>query len=109
MKTRFTVLLTAALVVIGASAIADTDQSENILVTATRLDPDNGKARGNTTIITAADIEKSTARTLPELIGREAGVLTRSLYGNNATGAPLMIQFIEEEPTKQSCASLNIG
>ena len=92
MKTRLTVFLAAALVLTASSSIAETEQSENILVTATRLDPDNGKARGNTTIITAADIEKSTARTLPELLGREAGVLTRSLYGNNATGTSVDIR-----------------
>ena len=92
MKTRLTVFLAAALVLTASSSIDETEQSENILVTATRLDPDNGKARGNTTIITAADIEKSTARTLPELLGREAGVLTRSLYGNNATGTSVDIR-----------------
>ena len=92
MKTGFSVLLSAALLLTGSSVTAETQQSENILVTATRLDPDNSKARGNTTIITAADIEKSTARTLPELLGREAGVLTRSLFGNNATGATVDIR-----------------
>jgi len=93
MHTRYSALLTAAVLALTVTGtFAETGQSENILVTATRLDPDNSKARGNTTIITAADIEKSTARTLPELLGREAGVLTRSLYGNNATGATVDIR-----------------
>ena len=107
MKTRFTVLLTAALALTITSAFADTGQSENILVTATRLDPDNGKARGNTTIITAADIEKSTARTLPELLGREAGVLTRSLYGNNATGASVDIRGFGAATTQNTLILLD--
>ena len=107
MKTRFTVLLTAALALTITSAFADTGQSENILVTATRLDPDNGKARGNTTIITAADIEKSTARTLPELLGREAGVLTRSLYGNNATGASVDIRGFGAASTQNTLILLD--
>jgi iron complex outermembrane receptor protein len=107
MKTRFTVLLTAALALTITSAFADTGQSENILVTATRLDPDNGKARGNTTIITAADIEKSTARTLPELLGREAGVLTRTLYGNNATGATVDIRGFGAASTQNTLILLD--
>ena len=106
-KTHFTALLAAAMALTGANAIAETGQSENILVTATRLDPDNGKARGNTTIITAADIEKSTARTLPELLGREAGVLTRSLYGNNATGATVDIRGFGAASTQNTLILLD--
>jgi len=107
MKTRFGIFLATALLLTGASAIADTKQSENILVTATRLDPDNGKARGNTTIITAADIKKSTARTLAELLGREAGVLTRSLYGNNATGATVDIRGFGATSTQNTLILLD--
>jgi iron complex outermembrane receptor protein len=106
-KTHFTALLAAAMALTGAHAIAETGQSENILVTATRLDPDNGKARGNTTIITAADIEKSTARTLPELLGREAGVLTRTLYGNNATGATVDIRGFGAASTQNTLILLD--
>ena len=92
-QTRFIALLTASVLSLSATgSFAETEQPENILVTATRLAPDNSKARGNTTIITAADIQKSTARTLPELLGREAGVLTRSLFGNNATAAAVDIR-----------------
>ena len=108
MKTRFTVFLTAsALALTVTSTFAETEQSENILVTATRLDPDNGKARGNTTIITAADIDKSTARTLPELLGREAGVLTRSLYGNNATGSTVDIRGFGAASTQNTLILLD--
>ena len=93
MQTRFFALMTAAALALTATVTpAETEQPENILVTATRLGSDNSKARGNTTIITAADIQKSTARTLPELLGREAGVLTRSLFGNNATAASVDIR-----------------
>jgi len=93
MHTRFSAFLTASVIALTVTGTcADTEQSGNILVTATRLDADNSKARGNSTIITAADIEKSTARTLTELLGREAGVLTRSLFGNNAAGATVDIR-----------------
>ena len=107
LKTRFSVFLAAALALTASSGFAETEQSENILVTATRLDPDNSKARGNTTIITAADIEKSTARTLPELLGREAGVLTRSLYGNNATGATVDIRGFGAASTQNTLILLD--
>jgi len=93
MQTCFFALLTAAVLALTVTGtFAETEQAENILVTATRIDPDNSKARGNTTIITAADIERSTARTLPELLGRETGVLTRSLFGNNTTAATVDIR-----------------
>ena len=107
LNTRFSVFLAATLVLTASSGLAETEQSENILVTATRLDPDNSKARGNTTIITAADIEKSTARTLPQLLGREAGVLTRSLYGNNATGATVDIRGFGAASTQNTLILLD--
>jgi iron complex outermembrane receptor protein len=87
MKTRLFILIQLLLAGLYGSNLAATETSSNILVTATRIDPGNLKARGNTTVITAADIEKSTARTLPELLGREAGILTRSLFGNNGVNA----------------------
>jgi iron complex outermembrane receptor protein len=67
-------------------------QSGNILVTATRLGADSDKALGHVTVISAADIKHSTARTLPELLARESGVLARSLYGNNGTRATVDIR-----------------
>jgi iron complex outermembrane receptor protein len=85
MHSRFTRLLSVLLAgLLPVTQTAALEQQDNILVTATRLDADTAKARGNVTVITAAEIENSTARTLPELLGREAGILTRSLYGNNA-------------------------
>jgi len=87
MKTRLIILIQLLLAGLYGSNLAATETSNNILVTATRIDPGNLKARGNTTVITAADIEKSTARTLPELLGREAGILTRSLFGNHGVNA----------------------
>ena len=77
--TNHLIRLSAASIISLCSTIvlAQTGASENILVTATRLDPINTRARGNTTIITATDIENSTAQTLPELLGREAGASTQ--------------------------------
>ena len=102
--TSLAVLLTG---LAACGALADTGQTENILVTATRLDPFNSRARGNTSIITAADIENSTARTLPELLGREAGVLTRSLYGNHGTAATVDIRGFGAASTQNTLILLD--
>ncbi len=93
MKPHHAVLLPAMLAVMPSYGQTPIDeQSENVLVTATRLDDDNSKALGHVSVISAADIRNSTARTLPELLARESGVITRSLYGNNGTGATVDIR-----------------
>ena len=102
---RLLTILVACLT--STSGVAASDQSKNILVTATRLDLDNSKARGNTTVITAADIEQSTARTLPELLGQEAGILTRSLYGNHGTGATVDIRGFGAASTQNTLILLD--
>lgn len=63
-----------------------------IVVTATRLNADTASVPANVTVITAADIANSPAKTLPELLGDQAGVLTRSIYGNNAARATVDIR-----------------
>jgi len=83
------------------------EQQDNILVTATRLNANSAKARGNVTVITAADIHRSTARTLPELLGREAGILTRSLFGNNATRATVDIRGFGAASTQNTLVLLD--
>jgi iron complex outermembrane receptor protein len=110
MKMQPRVISLLAVLVTGftvTGAFAETVQSGNILVTATRLDVDNSKARGNTTIITAEDIEQSTARTLPELLGEEAGILTRSLYGNQGTGATVDIRGFGAASTQNTLILLD--
>ncbi len=92
MRSPLNFLAAVSLLVLATNASAETGTAENILVTATRLDEANTRARGNTTIISAQDIENSTARTLPELLGREAGVLSRSLFGNNGASATVDIR-----------------
>mgnify|MGYP001825839724 CR=1 FL=1 len=86
------VCLALGLSSLPAAAAESDGNSDRILVTATRIDPQQTQARGHVTVISAADIERSTARTLPELLGREAGVLSRSLYGNNASRASVDIR-----------------
>jgi iron complex outermembrane receptor protein len=109
MTTPFTRLAAAVIFALSAATAnaQQTGSPENILVTATRLDQANTRARGNTTIITATDIENSTARTLPELLGREAGVLGRSLFGNNGTGSTVDIRGFGAAATQNTLILLD--
>ena len=108
MKTRHAVLLPAMLVVMPAYGQTPMDeQSENILVTATRLDNEDSKALGHVTVISASDIENSTARTVPELLAREAGILSRSLYGNNGTRATIDIRGFGAASTQNTLILLD--
>lgn len=83
------------------------EQTDKIIVTATRLDPDNSQARGYVTIITAEDIRRSTARTLPELLARQAGVITRSLFGNNGSRATVDIRGFGAASTQNTLLLLD--
>ena len=94
MKIRSIIVIQALLAGLycGSLSAAKPSPSGNILVTATRINSGSLDARGYTTVISAEAIEKSTARTLPELLGREAGVVTRSLFGNNGSSATVDIR-----------------
>jgi len=108
MKPHHAFLMPAMLAVMplyGQTSIAE--QSENILVTATRLDNEGDKALGHVTVISASDIENSTARTIPELLAREAGILSRSLYGNNGTRATVDIRGFGATSTQNTLILLD--
>ena len=92
---------------LSAACASAADETDRILVTATRLAPEQVQARGHVTIITAGDIRDSTARSLPELLGREAGVLTRSLYGNNGTRASVDIRGFGASSTQNTLILLD--
>jgi len=90
---RASALASAAIVACGAleSAMAQTPLPE-ISVTSTRL-TGTGNANGlvplsagivgaSTTVITAEDIARSPSLTIQDILAREAGVQTRSLYGS---------------------------
>lgn len=54
---------------------------DEIVVTATRFPQPAASTPTNVTIITAADIQASGVRTLPELLARQAGISARSIDG----------------------------
>ncbi len=55
-----------------------------VLVEATRFPEDVRRLPASTTVITAGELARSPARTLPELLSGEVGVAMRDLFGNNA-------------------------
>jgi len=69
-------------------SLADTDQDQRaVIVTATRLDNTAEQARGFVTVITREQIEANPAQTLPQILSQQAGVTSRSFYGNNGARA----------------------
>jgi iron complex outermembrane receptor protein len=59
-------------------------QQDAVLVEATRFPQDVRRLPASTTVITAEDIARSPARTLPEVLSGEVGITMRDLFGNNA-------------------------
>jgi iron complex outermembrane receptor protein len=60
-----------------------------VIVTATRFEETYLDRPVNATVINAEDIRRSTARTVPELLSEQAGILMRDLFGNNADSATI--------------------
>lgn len=86
----FRVLTAAALAASSPlfPAFGETAVPDPVVVTATRLE-DIARLPASITVISAADIRRSPAKTLPELLALEAGVFHRDLYGNNAARAKI--------------------
>lgn len=83
------ILATAGLGDAMAQAQQPGTTADDVVVTATRLGV--GLPGTSTTVIDADDIAKSPARTLPELLGKEAGVQSRDLFG--AAGAKSVVDL----------------
>lgn len=74
-------LLFAALFAATPLVQAATDSLDEVVVTATRFPAAAESSSVNVTVITADDIEKSAARTLPALLAQHAGIHVRSEDG----------------------------
>jgi iron complex outermembrane recepter protein len=59
-------------------------QDDAVVVTATRFPEDVRRLPASTTVLSADDIARSAARTLPELLQEQVGFNMRDLFGNNA-------------------------
>ncbi len=57
---------------------------EPVIVTATRFEDRYLDKPVNVTVITAEDIQQSTAKTVPDLLSEQAGVFLHDFFGNNA-------------------------
>ncbi|MCG6875667.1 MAG: TonB-dependent receptor plug domain-containing protein, partial [Betaproteobacteria bacterium] len=80
---RATALVSAFIVGTSAFAQYGPPQLDTVIVTATRFPEDRLDAPVGMTVITAEEIAKSTARTLPELLSQQGNIVTR-----NTTGSP---------------------
>lgn len=73
-----------ALALLAACALPALAQTDAVVINATRFPEDAQRLPASVTVITAEDIQRSAARTLPELLQEQAGVTMKDFYGNNA-------------------------
>src|SRR5688572_25141549 len=80
----------AAIAMLAALAPAALAQSNDaVLITATRFPEEVRRLPASVTVLEAADIERSAARNLPELLAEQPGLAMRDFFGNNAAGASI--------------------
>jgi iron complex outermembrane receptor protein len=81
----------AVVAIIAANAIGAAErpvmQGEEVVVTATRFPDRFVDTPVNVTVITAEDIQASTAKTVPDLLSEQAGIALHDFFGNNAASA----------------------
>lgn len=85
MKHKY--LLGALLCAAIAFAHAENNPLDEVVVTATRFKEPVATKPINMTVITQADIQQSSARTVPELLSMQAGISMRDFFGNNAASS----------------------
>ena len=79
-----------AIVLIGSTIDgygAQPQRTPEVVVSATRFETPVNDLAINASVITKEEIERSTARNLPDLLRSRAGIMTRDLFGNNAASA----------------------
>ncbi len=77
---RFTAIAMLAAIALPAFA-----QSDAVIINATRFPEDARRLPASVTVLTADDIQKSAARTLPEVLTEQVGITMKDFYGNNAS------------------------
>jgi iron complex outermembrane receptor protein len=68
----------------AAAAELPVTAGEPVIVTATRFEDRYLDKPVNATVITAEDIRRSTAKTVPDVLQEHAGIAIHDLFGNNA-------------------------
>src|SRR5471030_735085 len=66
------------------SSPVHSQQEEALIVTAPRFPDDARKLPANVTVLSAEDIAKSAARTVPDLLAEQVGITLKDFFGNNA-------------------------
>ena len=67
------------------SSPVQSQQDDVLVVTAPRFADDARKLPANISVLSAEDIAKSAARTVPDLLAEQVGITLKDFYGNNAT------------------------
>lgn len=83
-------LITLALfgaIALPHSVFAENNSLDEVVVTATRFKDNAADKPVNVSVITRSDIQRSSARTIPELLSAEAGISMRDFFGNNAASS----------------------
>jgi iron complex outermembrane recepter protein len=73
-----------ALAMLAAFAMPALAQSDAVVINATRFPEDARRLPASVTVLSTEDIQKSAARTLPELLSEQVGLTMKDFYGNNA-------------------------
>ena len=74
-----------AVAMLAAVALPVFAQSDAVIINATRFPEDARRLPASVTVLSADDIQKSAARTLPELLAEQVGLTMKDLFGNNAS------------------------
>jgi iron complex outermembrane receptor protein len=82
---RFTIF--ALLAALAPASLAQS--TDAVIISATRFPEDVRRLPASVTVLDAADIETSAARTLPELLAEQAGLTMKDFYGNNAAATSI--------------------
>jgi len=75
--------LFAAAILAAVATAAPAQQDDAVVVSAPRFIDDARRLPASTTVLSAEDIRKSAARTLPELLQEQVGITMKDFYGNN--------------------------
>lgn len=79
--------LIAMLAALAPAVLAQADDA--VVITAPRFPEDVRRLPASVTVLDAAAIGKSAARTLPELLAEQAGLVMQDLFGNNAASSAI--------------------
>jgi iron complex outermembrane receptor protein len=76
--------ITITLAVLAAFALPVHSQTEDsVVVNATRFPEDARRLPASVTVLTAEDIARSAAKTLPDLLAEQVGITLKDFFGNN--------------------------